>query len=322
MELFSNSLELSRFVFVIGAFLALLYKRKSGITPGGIIVPAFLALILDQSFTWFITLLLTAAATQGLYRISIASIALSKHWVVFWNIAISVLLVLLVKATIFSDYLTTELVLFGVALPGLIAANARHYGAHRVYFGTLLVTAGTVLAGMLLSKLIPFGYATELTVHLSVYKTLTIENTFPMIIATLLTGAILYKKLNVRTGGYILAPFVALLAYTSPIEFILFLLFTAIGYFLVQLVLKYSLITGLERFVLSLIISASFVTFIDILGASNIVPFYVASSMILVVAMGVYINDLCLQKPSIKMMAGLSAPVFVALFLSIVGGII
>lgn len=309
MELFSHSLDLSRLVYLIGAVIAVLYKRKTGITPGGIIVPAYLAFLLDESLVWFISSIAITLLTFLIFKYALANRALSKHWAVFSNIAISTSIVLLLKFVVFKNSNVSDLFMFGFSVPGLIAANATRYGLAKVSFGALLVTAFTVLSGYILALTIPYGISTKLSTQLGAYDHLVIHRPLVLLPLSLLCAAYITYQYGLRPGGFVLACFVAALLPGSPLQFLLFLLGTVAGYFLVSLIIKHSLTMGLERFVLCMFISTLFVTISDLLAVRFGLQSYLVSSMALVVAMGVIINDLCLQMKKINASVAVATPI-------------
>jgi poly-gamma-glutamate biosynthesis protein PgsC/CapC len=109
--------------FFVGLILALLYTEMMEIYPGGIIVPAYFALYLDQPFRIGATLLI-ALLSLLTYKL------LSRFFILFGRRRFVMLLLLgalwgqlwfIVVPHLFSG--TTELRLIGWLIPGLLANN-------------------------------------------------------------------------------------------------------------------------------------------------------------------------------------------------------
>lgn len=308
METFGESVELMRITFLFGALLALLYKKGTGITPGGIIVPAFLAIMLDTSFDLFIVLMLISVACTVLYRIFFSALALAHRWTVIINIAMSTALLFGLQYLMQGLLPYTDVTAFGYVLPGLIASACYYQKPWLVAKATLLVTALTYSIGWLTFQLIPYAISSKLTVELASFEPVIISNPHVAIPLSLAAAGISYQFFNARSGGYLIAPVVAGLVAHSLFQFELFLLGVAVAYLLIATLLKYSLIVGLERFVLILFMSAALITGMDLFAISHEISSYHASPIILIIAMAVWINDLCLQPMKKSAGGGFSIP--------------
>lgn len=252
MELFAYSADLARIVFIIGAVLAVVYKKYTGVTPGGVVVPAFLALLLDQSFIWFCIIFGASLLTRLLYLISFQAMALPRRWVVFINIAMSTAIVLAAQYLFGMAMPSTEAAAFGYVIPGLLSANIMRYRLQPVVLSTLGVTAVTYSIGYLCTQLVPFGWATSLTSQLGMFTPLQLGSPLILLPTALVVTGLTMWAFGTRTGGYLLAPFVALLASGSVVQFAAFIVGILCCYGLLQVILRYSLIFGLERFLMSL----------------------------------------------------------------------
>lgn len=312
MELFTPSVDLARIVFIIGAVLAMLYKKKLGITPGGIVVPAFLALMLDQSYIWFGSILIISLLTRLVYRYTLEPRALPRQWQVFANISISAVLVLLAQFLFLKRLPLVEAAAFGFVIPGLIGVNSVRYGTVKVLGGALAVTALTYAIGWALAMAVPSGIATALTAQLGAFEPLELGNPFIYLPAGLLVTGLTMWRFGARTGGYLLAPFLGLLASQSWLQFVAFIAGVGVSYGILQLVLRYSLIVGLERFLVALLLAACMVTLTDLAAVRLALEHYFATSMVLMVAMGVIVNDLCLRRNKLPTLRNITLPVALA----------
>ncbi len=316
MESFVESVELVRITFLFGALCALLYKKNTGITPGGIIVPAFLAIILDTNFKLFCILLLITAACVVLYRLIFSTLALPHRWTLIINIAMSTGLLFGLQYLMQDLLPYTDVTAFGFVLPGLIASACYYQSPRLVGHATLLVTAATYSFGWLLFQLIPYALSSKLTVELASFAPIIISHPHFAIPMSLLAAGISYQFFNARSGGYLIAPVITAVITTSMLQFELFLLGVAVAYLLIKLLLQYSLLIGLERFVLILFLSAALVTAMDLFAVSTGLQEYRSSPIILIIAMAVWVNDLCLQPIRKSAGGGFSLPVAASLALT------
>jgi hypothetical protein len=308
VDSFNDSVELVRITFLFGAVLAMLYKKYTGITPGGIIVPAFLALILDRSFEWFSVILAISVVCTVLYKLLFSFLALTRHWTVIINIAMGAMLTLGLQYLMGELLPFTDITAFGFVLPGLIASANYYQHPLQVAKATLSVTAVTYSFGWLLYSIIPYAFSSKLAVQLASFEPVVISHPYIAIPVSLISVAISYRYFNARSGGYLIAPIVSGLAATSLAQFGLFLAGVIVVYALVNLLLKYSLVIGLERFVFILFLSTAIVTTIDMYAITTHMHNYRAAPLITIIAMAVWVNDLCLQPIKKSAGGGFSVP--------------
>lgn len=314
MELYTYSVDLIRIVFLIGAVLSLVYKKRTGITPGGIVVPGFLAITLDISFLAFICTIGLAVVGRALYHLLFGSFALSTRLAVIANVTIAIILGAITTKIMASHHIAgQEFLMFSLIAPGLIAHNTRKYGLFDVMKGVLSVTAATYCAGWLLAMTLPHDMMSQLTVQLAAYKPLTLTDAYLTMGISLLTALALYSAFKLRAGGYLIMPFLAVIAFSSMTQFVLILAGVALSYLIVQLVQRQTLIIGLDRFIVSLFCGYFIVTLIDLAAAHWGIAHYRTSPLILIVAVAVLTNDLCLQPLKASLAKGVGPSMAVAM---------
>jgi hypothetical protein len=296
MDFLGNSIDMIRVVFLLGAVLALICKKVYGVTPGGIIAPGILAYSMSFSFTSFLITIGSALLCWGIYKLFLAGFALSTRWRSLILIAISTVIGLTgsVLIHLFTP-IPQEALLFSLVVPGLIAISARKYTMPRVMLALLSVTALTVLGGLLLANVIPYQQLSFLSVSLGEYVPLTLANPFVSLPLALATAMVLYWKFGVRSGGYLIAPFLASVLFFSPIQFVFLALGITASYLLMKLIQKFTLIIGLERFVVCLFLAYFVVSMIDFAAVTYGIPNYHPAPIVLITAVSVVTNDLCLQ---------------------------
>ncbi len=301
MEIFWSSLDLVRLTFLVGAVLALLYKKQFGVTPGGIIVPGILTGLIFTSFPAFLVMLVLSLICFALYQSTFGRFALTRRWASLIMISISVALGLISMLALNMAHIFDQELLLSLVVPGLIAISARKYGMGRVMTGTLAVTAASFLAGWALALAIPYETLTYMTVQLGTYTPLSLESPYLVFVISLVTAILIYYKFGIRGGGYMVAPFIAAVTISSPIQAALIAVGVVLSYVAVRLLLRYTLVIGLERFVFSLICGYIVITLIDVLATMVNIPGYRPAPIVLIIAVAVFTNDLSLQalKPSI-----------------------
>lgn len=307
MELLGSSLEISRIVFILGAALAILFKKQVGIVPGGVVVPGLLAIELYGNWISVLAILGAAVLTFGIYELAIARFALSTRWTALTMMSLSVIIALVFYLGVVALAGGGEPIIASPAfiVPGLIALSARKYGAMPVLAGTSLVTAAAYLTGLLFYYLVPTRTMTQLSTSLAVYPTLAL--TFPMVLlfVSIATAMIVYALFGVRGGGYIVAPFLVSVAFHSPIQAAMLYSAMALTYVIVRAILGFTMIVGLQRFFTALLVSTIFVTVIDMIAASVTIPGYHVSPIILAVCIAVMVNDMLLKPLKISFVRGI-----------------
>ncbi|MBP6042314.1 hypothetical protein KA529_04820 [Candidatus Saccharibacteria bacterium] len=295
MELLDTSIELTRLVFITGAVLAMLYKRQTGITPGGIIVPAFLTIVLDKSFLSFVILLVIAFITRLLYKSFFEQKAFTRSWTVIINVWIATILLVAYQMITQTNtsFMAVESISF--VIPGLIASNAKSYGLKEVTYGLLLITAITTIFSYVYTLIIPFKLATKLSVELSGFEPLVVGNHYLLLFFSLAVATSMRYVFGIKAGGYLILPVMLVLAMGAPLQLLAYFGTTVVCYGLVRIILHYSLIAGLERFLLCLLLSYVAVTVVDVVAVQSWQTTFYVSPIIYMTAMAVVLNDLCLR---------------------------
>jgi gamma-polyglutamate biosynthesis protein CapC len=137
----------------IGLLLALAYTEATGVSPGGLVVPGYLALYLDQPFRVAATLLVAAASVLA-YRF------LSRRLILFGRRRFVLLLtlgaVLAQALALFSPRVSggpLELRAIGWVIPGLLASNLERQEPLPTLASLATVSVLTFFAVRLISSL-------------------------------------------------------------------------------------------------------------------------------------------------------------------------
>jgi hypothetical protein len=238
-----------------------------------------------------------------IYKHLIARLALSNRWTSLVFISISVAIGLLLLSISNSQALfDQEVLLTSLVTPGLITISAKKYGLGKTFYATLLVTAVTAAIGLALSYAISYQQLTSMSVQLATYMPLTLTSPLIVLPVSLIMSILAYYRFGIRSGGYLIDPFIAVVIFSSPIQAALMFIGVACSYLAIRLIQKYTLVIGLERFVMSLFCGYFIVTIIDYIAIYIGIPGYRPSPLIIIIAIAVLTNDLSLQPllPSLK----------------------
>lgn len=312
MEIFWSSTDLIRLTFLAGAVLALLYKKRFGVTPGGIIVPGILAGLMFTSLPAFLVVIALSVACWAIYHYTLGRFALNRRWGALITVSISLVLSVMCTVAFNGAHIFSQELILSLIVPGLIAISARRYGLGRVMLGTLSVTALCYCVGWALALSIPYDILTNMTVRLGGYTPLSVDNYYLAFFASIATAALIYYKFGIRGGGYTVAPFVAAVTFSSPIQAVLLAAAVGVSYLAIKLMLKFTLIIGLERFVFSLVSAYVLVTLIDLLATVIVIPGYRPAPLVLIIAVAVFTNDLSLQHLRSTLQKGFSPTLIMA----------
>ncbi len=299
-----DSVELTRMTFLIGIVIALIFRRKFGFNAGGIVVPAFLAILLSKSVLLFGLMFLLSFVVFFLYEVTFGKKALRGRYPVLIKTIYSVLLVGLL-AVVLKKFSHTEAALVGYVVPGLMSASYRRHHVRGVATGTFFVSILTYAIGVLLGNILPVEMLTHIQTKASELDlaTTTISNKPIQFGVSILVTVFAYVKSRARVGGLIILPIIAALFF-SPVNFVLFLAITAVVYKVVQFVQKYAHLIGLDRFVFATVLAISFVWLVEVLLLNAGVSFapLLLTTLFVPIAVGVWVNDLSVQgfKRSVK----------------------
>jgi len=142
--------------FFLGVVIALIYSELTGIVPGGLIVPAFVATSLDQPLRALVTLA-AALIAMAIYRLA------SKYFLLFGRRRFVFLLLLGACLSELSFYLSRfssvqgaqiflspEWRVLGLIIPGLLASNLERQKFWLALASFMIVTIMAYFAGKLI----------------------------------------------------------------------------------------------------------------------------------------------------------------------------
>lgn len=296
-----NTPEVQRFSLAIGALLAMSWKERCGVIPGGVVVPGFLVNLMLLSIPWGLAILPLAMAVQAIYRRWLERVEHQRLQPMY----ILGILSLLISTPLAWLYIQGGLLpwsldsVSGTLLPGVIGFNMHRQSTRPVLTGviavsalTALITGCIVIVGTLGLRF-DFNLLNQYYHHASNIQ-LRLHALQSLIALTL--GALIYKRTGMRPGGYVVAPAAAALL-LDPLSAGMF----AVGCFAVETglraLMQHTLIVGLNRYVASLLLSIGFVWGAELLfirfGLEEL-PFQ-GNHLLVTVAILSYANDAVLE---------------------------
>lgn len=292
-----NSIEICRLSLVIGAFVAIKYKDRYGVIPGGIIVPGFIITLLLISPLWCATIIGLSFPVYWLYKKFLDRTDYKRrtpmYILAFLSIAIANLIALMY---LHLGWLTPSLdSLSGTMIPAVIAFTFTKQKISRVVRGMVISTLITIL---LVSCLYVVG-TTLLNLDFdflsSIYvgkETIEIKHSLVQFYIALGIGYFFYHYQDIRSGGYLIAPVAAALL-AQPISAIAFFGGCILIYLLTQKICQITLLVGLKRYTMVLLLCTIYIWFLELICVfldSSILPFQ-GSNIFVIIAMLSYVND-------------------------------
>ena len=292
-----KSPEICRLSLAIGAFVAVKYKDNYGIIPGGIIVPGFIIALMLISPLWCGTVVALAFPVYWLYQKFLARTGYKRRTPMYLLATLSLAIANLV-ALIYIQlgwFVPSLDNLSGTMLPAVIAFTFTKQKPSKVVRGivfTTLITAAIVVAIYgIASTYLNLNFDTLRPIYAG-KATLQIKYPLVQFYVALAVGYFIYRSQDVRSGGYMVAPVAAALL-IQPVSAIAFLLGCVLVYLLTQKICQFTLLIGLKRYALVLLLSTSYIWLIELLFIyfdSTILPFQ-GSNLFAIIAMLSCVND-------------------------------
>ncbi|MBR0600575.1 poly-gamma-glutamate biosynthesis protein PgsC [Sinanaerobacter chloroacetimidivorans] len=131
-------------VILLGVILSLLFTEITGVLPAGLVVPGYLALLLEQPQSIFLTFLIS------ILTYIIVSFGVSKITILYGKrkfasmITVAIVLQYLIKIMIPFQFVDVAgLAAVGIIVPGLLANTIQRQGLTTTFLSTGLLTALT-----------------------------------------------------------------------------------------------------------------------------------------------------------------------------------
>ena len=293
--------EIERFTMAIGALVAMAWKDRRGVIPGGVVVPGFLVNALVLSPPWGLAIVLISGITQAIYQRWLERAEYQRREPMYILGALSLLLStpvawLLILAGLLPASIDS---ITGTFLPGVIAFNLHRQGLKPVMGGLLAVTVITAISTGLLVWLsttllhLDFDQLSHYYLHADKLK---LRAQIVQFLVALLVGSLLYRRTGMRPGGYMVAPIAAALL-LEPLSASLFI-FGCLGVETgIRWLMRHSLIIGLQRYVAALLLSIGYVWGMELIFIQlgmEALPFQ-GNHLLVIIAILSYANDAVLE---------------------------
>jgi Capsule biosynthesis CapC len=313
-----NTPEIYRLALLIGAFVAVNYKDKYGVIPGGIIIPGYLIILFLISPLWCITTFNLSFLVYFIYQKYLVSTNYKRRTPMYILGALSLALANLVGLIYIQlGWLTPSLDnLSGSLVPGIIAFTLSKQRMDKVLKGiaiSTVLTAGILAIVYLIGSEVFYLDWNTLNRLYAGSDTLDLKYSLIQFYLALAIGYGVYHFHGIRSGGYLITPITAALL-LKPISAITFLLGGFLVYWATQLLTELTLTIGLKRYVLVLYLSTIWVWGTELFLAkidATILPFS-QSNLLVIIALLSTVNDAILYETK-NILPWLTFTVFISL---------
>ena len=298
MEL--STAEIQRFSLAIGSLLALFWQQRNGVTPGGIIVPGMLTNLVLVSPGWCLIVVGTAYLIQWIYQRWLERLHHQRRLPMYILGMLSILISTPLALTAIQLGIIASRLdgITGSLLPGVIAFNLHRQNRRSVSQGMLIVSAGTLLLTLSLvgigSQLFQIDF-NELNQYYRHVSSIQLHFKSVQFLVALLIGMMIYTRTQERPGGYVVAPMAAVLL-LEPLSAAMFVVGCLSVEHLVRAISARSLIVGLNRYVVALLLSIAYVWSVEMLFIQlgmDALPFQ-GNHILVVIGILSYANDVVL----------------------------
>ena len=295
-----NSADIHHFSLLIGVLIAIQYRNAYGVMPGGLIVPGSLIVLLTISPLWCITVIGLSGVVYALYQRWFRRTDYKRRTPMYILACLS-LGISSGVALLYNHWGWLEFSLdvqVGSILPGVIAFNFSKQDFRRVSEAIALCTSLT-LAGVIgilgLMNILGIPHINQLASGSDPVMALN----YPLVhfVLALGVGYLIYRCQDIRSGGYMVAPIVAL-AMFDPATALHFLIGCVLVYHLTQLFCEWTLMVGLNRYVVVVCLSTLYLWGTELWVQSMMPGVVIAhgSSYLLNIAMLSCVNDAILYR--------------------------
>ncbi|MEO0804142.1 MAG: poly-gamma-glutamate biosynthesis protein PgsC/CapC [Cyanobacteria bacterium J06642_2] len=303
-----NTADIYRLSLLVGVCVALTYRDRHGIIPGGLIVPGSLVVLLLLSPIWCVTVLGLSAGVFWIYQRWFQRTNYKRrtpmYILAFLSLSISSAVALMYQHWGWLEFSLDSQV--GSILPGVIAFNLGKQGVGKVCRAIAICTP-IALAGVLsiAGFLELSGLLSPLQVTVPSNVALQLHYPYIHYSLALSVGYLIYRHQDIRSGGYMVAPVVAI-TMLQPFAAIHFITGCAFVYVVTQLYCEWTLTVGLRRYAIVLCLSTLYLwaseLILQVIDPSLIT--FQGSSYLLNIAMLSYVNDAILyqKKPVFRCM--------------------
>jgi hypothetical protein len=292
-----NTPEIYRLTLMIGAIISIIYKNTYNILPGGVVIPGLIIISGLMSPLWLLTLIIITISIDAIYRqFFMKTYALRRTPLYILGI-----MSLILSGSIGFIYMDLGIInpeldnLIGSFGPAVVCNVMIRQKKPLVLQGIAICTVLTLTIVLLIYLIFGSFFQVEMNTIYPVVRGkehINITYSHFSLTITLIISYLIYYFKNVRSGGYLIAPFIVALL-VSPVGCYLFFLGFLLVRWLTQWICRWSFTIGLDRYALTLCLSTIYVWGIDLLFIaldSSLLPF-LGSSLLIILALMSYVND-------------------------------
>lgn len=296
------SFEILCLILFTGVVVSTIIRRKTGVNPGGVITAPFLVFSFYFSYIWGLTIVLLSYLISKIYNKYFSHIYQGRN-PTYIIVFISMLFVY--AATWFYSYfqIIPDLninFIYGLIIPGIIALALRKQDVKKTYIYTFISLIITVLVSFILYFILVkvFNYnffnIEKLRYH---SETLTLHYGFFLSLISIITSFIIYHFTKIKSGGYIVLPYIAMLLFNFKNLAIFFTILIMI-HLITKMVRSYTLLFGINRYVFVLCMAILLVWITEVIGLRldpTFTPF-MSVNILPILALASITNDFSTQK--------------------------
>ena len=289
--------EIYRLALMIGAIISIIYKNTYNVLPGGVIIPGLIVISGLLSPLWLLTLIALTVAIDAIYRRFLMKTYALRRTPLY----ILGMMSLIGGGTMGFIYMNLGIInpeldnLIGSFGPAVVCNVMLRQQKKLVLKGVLICTLLTLVILLLIYLLLVYIFQVEMNTIYPITRGkehLDVTYTPVALCITLAVSYLIYSVQKIRSGGYLIAPFIVALL-ISPVGGYLFFLGFFVVRWLTQVICRWSFTIGLDRYALTLCLSTMYVWGIELLFIhldSSILPF-LGSSLLVIMALMSYVND-------------------------------
>lgn len=300
--------DIQYLTLLIGVFIAISYRNTYGVIPGGLIVPGSLVVLFMLSPVWFFTVLGLALLVHRLYQRWFRRTDYKRRTPMYIFACLSLCL----SSAVALGYSHWGWLVFsldsqvGSILPGVIAFNLSKQDVGKVSQAIAFCTGLTLVVVLSIASLLNISGILPPASTAAAESALQLNYPFIHFFLALGVGYLIYRHQDIRSGGYMVAPVVALVL-LQPFTAVHFLVGCIVVYSAAQLFCEWTLTVGLRRYVVVLCLSTLYLwgSELGLRALDPSLPMFEGSAYLLNIAMLSYVNDAILYRtqPVLRCMA-------------------
>lgn len=265
MHSYLFDLETVRLAVVLGVIVSMLFYERLQLTTGGAIVPGYLAVFLPRPLFIVVTLAVAYATFYVVNHVVARRVILygRRKFEVEVLTALVLVGVLSLAALVLGGMRPELAALYGVGfiIPGIIAHDMKRQGPSKTFAAVLLNTAivgAIIFIYHSLLRIAPWYRRAEVPPFETESLGYPPDLLFPAVMASVVVGMLVFRHVCVRTGGFIMGAYWALVL-TRPLDLAFAVAVAAATYlFVTRLLMRHMLLFGRRKLSMMVLTGAVF----------------------------------------------------------------